>query len=415
MTDYPRFFSKNYVLPVIVDFEKNYDNIVVSTGNATKKFLLDRVRSTQWISSSPGGLVKEKDWQIDNFDDDPIAWVSADAEVTVTRDASIKHEGTASVKVAITSAWAGGLIAYHNLPATLDMTRDTGLKWWYRANITSGLSNLFFVLSESLNCATIDKVFAFPSDESTLTWHEVIKTGAISLDEVKSIGLRDVSGTLDGRNIWVDDLRTTRDPEIVEVQFYEGSVALDRTINAIALQNINLKEFKLQYENTGGEWADVIGASWTDNSATSLLQEFSDITTGRMRLVIESTQTANQEKKIGELFLIENLYDLTDAMDTYRPTRISKWGDFRLANFENAEWWIKEKYKATVGLRRISLTELNALKAVYDLHEEFVWIPEPESRPDEIYLVTWKPPWSEPYSSLYKGLGYNVTLNLEEV
>jgi len=406
MADYPRFFSKNYVAPRIVDFQDDLNNIIVSNGDDLRKFLYDRNKNTQW--SGTGGKVD----QIDSCDDDPVAWVSADSEVTVSRDAGDKQEGTASVKMETSAIWAGGLMAYHNLTLG-DLTETNQLKIWVKSSFP-GLSPIRFVISESLNCATIDKTEAL----QTVTigaWTEIVwDVDWPTLDDVKSIGFQDTVG-LTSWTLNFDDIRLVQDYEEIEIQFYEGSAALDRTVNTLLLQNINLKEFKLQYENSSGIWVDVPGASWTNNTENRVFKEFSDITTGRMRLRMDETIVAGQPKKIGEFWLLNNLYDLTDAMDIYRPTRIQDWGSNRLANFGDSLWWLNEKYKAVVGFRRITISELNELKALYDLHEEVVWLPEPESRPDEIYLVNFKSPWSEPYSSLYKGLGFNVDFTLEEV
>jgi hypothetical protein len=408
MADYPRFFSKNYVAPRIVDFQNDLSNIIDSSNDANKKFLFDRNKNTQW--SGTGGVVN----QIDSCDDDPVAWVSADPEVTVSRDTSVKHEGTASVRFQFSSSWAGGLAAYHNL-ALGDLSEFEKLKIWFYPNL-SGLQNFGFVLSQSLNCATQDRVEYIGQTLTPSTWNEIIWDVSWGvLTDVKSIGIRDISTPLANLDLRMDDVRITKEYEEIEVEFYEGSVALDRTINTLLLQNINLKKFKLQYEDSGGDWADVPGTVFTDNSNTRVMVEFSDITTGRMRLRMDETIIADQPKKVGEFWLLNNLYDLTDAMDIYRPTRIQDWGSNRLANFGDSLWWLNEKYKAVVGFRRITVSELEELKTIYDLHEEVVWLPEPESRPDEIYLVNFKSPWSEPYSSLYKGLGFNVDFTLEEV
>lgn len=409
MGDYPRFFSKNYMQPRVTDFQDDLSNIIATHGSAYRKFLYDRNINTQWVSEV--GSRDDLD-VIDNCDDDPVAWVSADAEVTVTRDTSVKQEGTASVRLQFSGSWAGGLAAYHNLDIG-NVTRTEFLALVRHSSI-GDISNLKFVVSVSENCATLDEVYSFGSGPTGTFVTNQWTPDWSSLGDVKSIGIYDdnVYTNLDLR---VDYIRISQDPEEIEIQFYEGSVEVDRTINTFLLQNINLKEFKLQYEDSGGSWQNVTGAVFTDNALTRILVEFSDITTGRMKLIMNKTITKSEEKKIGEFWLLDNLYDLTDAMDAYRPATLQKQGSFRLSSFNDTLWWLAEKYKATVGLKRITLAELGQLKAIYDPHEPFVWFPEPESRPNEIYLVNWKSPWSEPYSSKYKGLGYDVSMVLEEV
>lgn len=412
MADYPRFFSKNYVQPSIVDFQKDYSNIPVTGGDDTRKFLVDRNKNSQWNS----GATQDASYQIDSFDADPLEWTAAQGGVTLTRDTTIKHEGTASLKLE-TGTISSGLLAYKNFDTPIDISQGEKVKIWWMSNLSSlNLANLQLLFDADADCVSPDKVLSFSNVGTVDTWEEFQWTTDLSgLSSVKSIGLKDSSGLLDNFTLHFDDLRITKEPDTVEVQFYEGSNPIDRTVNTLCLENINLKEFKLQYEDSGGSWADVSGMSWTTNTETFLFEEFSDITTGRMRLIIYKTMTQNDNKKIGEFWLMKNLYDLTDAMDTYSPSTLQDDGFVRLATFEDSLWWLHEKYKATVGLKRITLTELNELKTIYDYHEPFVWIPEPELRPDKFYLVTWKSPWSEPYSSQYKGLGYDVRFNLEEV
>ena len=116
MSDYPRFFSKNYVAPKVIDFQKDLSNIIVTHGDNLKQFLFDRNLNTQWKSGTGS---RDDEGQIDNCDDDPVAWISADSEVTVTRDNTIKHEGSASVRIQTSGTWAGGLMAYKNLPLSI--------------------------------------------------------------------------------------------------------------------------------------------------------------------------------------------------------------------------------------------------------------------------------------------------------
>ena len=83
----------------------------------------------------------------------------------------------------------------------------------------------------------------------------------------------------------------------IEIIFYEGSAVINRTIDTFVLQNINLKDFKIQYY-TGGAYADIADTVFTTNAdSTKRIKLSSSITTSKIKLLMKATITPAEEKK----------------------------------------------------------------------------------------------------------------------
>ena len=74
----------------------------------------------------------------------------------------------------------------------------------------------------------------------------------------------------------------------IEIVFYEGSNAINRTYDTIVLQGINLKKFKLQ-NYTGGAYADIAGAAYTTNAESTLrIKLAASVTGSKIKLLMEN-------------------------------------------------------------------------------------------------------------------------------
>lgn len=92
-----------------------------------------------------------------------------------------------------------------------------------------------------------------------------------------------------------------------QAAFYEGSTKVAKNVTVVALLNINLKRFKVEYRVNGGSWTIVPGMDFTsvDFAAAQLIVAFDSLTpivADEMLLTATDTQAANQEKAVG-LFL----------------------------------------------------------------------------------------------------------------
>jgi hypothetical protein len=175
----------------------------------------------------------------------------------------------------------------------------------------------------------------------------------------------------------------------IEVIFKEGSVAVSRTFDTLVLQNINLKKFKFQYDN-GGLYSDIDGTSFTTNAATSLrIKLAAPVTTTKIRLVIESTIIANEEKKIGELWAMLETYRLENSF-TKRNRQDTFQGNFyRLGDGTGGKWKLYDKWGKVYTLRNLTDTQLAALESIYRAHSLFTFYENYTRNIDLIKQVFW--------------------------
>jgi hypothetical protein len=205
----------------------------------------------------------------------------------------------------------------------------------------------------------------------------------------------------------------------VAVEFYESGVAVSRTIDRILLINHNLKDWHLDYWD-GSAW--VLLLTVTADALGNTLKTLSSTATTKVRLRATATQIADAEKFVGEMVVCALLVDPgRDVEPAYAPrwrelTAELVMGEGSLHRVTTR--WAQnrvQRYEASVTFSFLNSAARDALKAVRDDAEPFLWYPESVTRPAEIYLVFWSAPWAEKYVSSYKGAGSQVTMEVREV
>ena len=156
------------------------------------------------------------------------------------------------------------------------------------------------------------------------------------------------------------------------------------TVNRIVLQNTNAKNFVLYY---GGVTANTLAlttscgtaaSSWTQNSATNLYMILASTTAmTSLSLDIRSTQTANEEKALGQLIVTSQLYTFTRNPDIggYTPSVKAKEIKHEMSEGGTLTYRIRDKVKYDLRVRHN--TDTANLRTVYDLNQEFYFAPFP--------------------------------------
>lgn len=239
------------------------------------------------------------------------------------------------------------------------------------------MANMFFLSKNYLNA----------DDTITPTSNDAIKT--YLYDQNKSTQ-------------WESTGETDEDGDYscqIEITFYEGSLTTNRTIDTIVLQNINLKKFKFEYYD--GSWNAMAETQYTTNADTSLrIKLSSSVTCSKIRLMMDETIVATQEKKVGELWLLLETLELT-LTKTTRRSRVDylEGGNYRLADGILEQWTVAlnnalaTKWQASYQLQWITDTVLNSLKDIYDTHDVITVTLDYARDVDAIYLCQWTGEW----------------------
>lgn len=199
------------------------------------------------------------------------------------------------------------------------------------------------------------------------------------------------------------------------INFYEGGNAITRTIDRLLITGCNLKRFKLQYDNGSG-LIDISETIITNNDNENIYIEFATkIGVNQIKLIMDSTIVANQEKEIAELMVMEEKYEFVECSITYPTTHREKSGGFELADGTLERWQISEKFGCSLDFEGINQSMRDSLRNIFDNFEEFFLYPEPSDKPGDIYLGTFINVWGEQYSYMSnKNFGYNLQLTFQE-
>lgn len=209
-------------------------------------------------------------------------------------------------------------------------------------------------------------------------------------------------------------------PVTIEVDFFEGTVAIARTFDTIILINHNLKNYTVDYWN-GTAWVNIITTTADVTPVATLYNSFGSIGATKIRIVMNSTQTANLEKVIGEIVCAALQLDMGIDLSTYSVTYRQKVKSLLMGDgsmHQALVFWSpyrSEKYEAKVGFENLSLSNVASLAAIKEAGAPFLWYPESSTRPDDIYFVHWANPLTWKYSSLYKTSGVDVSLDFKEI
>lgn len=227
---------------------------------------------------------------------------------------------------------------------------------------------------------------------------------------------------------WVSVASSDAVTETYNARMYEGALQVSRTVDVIALLGINLKNFLVEYSNNdGASWTTVPGLDYqvgvADFSGTDKIAALaSSITFNRLRVSMYRTQTANQEKELGELIVAALTYQPTAGMSTFRPEPDENVKTVVLADgtidythiYRSDDSFEMQRFQ--VAFAAVSQTVRDALRAIKRDINPFLFWPEPGDDVPEVYLCRIAPDsFRAAYLSLRRAAGYNISMTVEEV
>lgn len=220
---------------------------------------------------------------------------------------------------------------------------------------------------------------------------------------------------------WVSEGADSDGTEItLAATFIEGGEIVQKTIGYVILVNHNLSNPTIEYFD-GSTWVELDSATGVVDG-TSVFS-FGEVTCEQVRVRVDHTQVAHQEKYIGEFIACAGVLVPSKDLVGYDVQMVQRKAyELQLADGSVQKTTVmfsvnrSSKYEANVRFDFLTVDELEVLQAYRDTAQAFLWQPESETRPDEIYLVNWAGNgFKQQYVSTYKGAGYRVELMLKEV
>lgn len=199
----------------------------------------------------------------------------------------------------------------------------------------------------------------------------------------------------------------------------------EQNIDRLAIENHNLKSFRIYYNsNTANLFtlndALTVSSEWASNSETS--QYFRCDTVACSIITIEATATmiANAEKRISQFWACTKLHVFTTdpGSSGYDPELDRKEYRHEMSDGGSALYVVQDNFKCRIKRRYVDTSEYSDLLSMYQRNDSLVFVPEPTgtSWNDQIWAVNWVGKFDcMGYSDNYKGSGYNLTMNLEEI
>lgn len=198
--------------------------------------------------------------------------------------------------------------------------------------------------------------------------------------------------------------------EVITIDF-----GYSKPFDRLMLLNHNIKAFSLEKEDT------TVILSGSNLSTNYFYGSFNKVTLQKVILKCLITQTANQEKKVGELMLMEHYYTLPNNPSEINSQYREEAGEINMADGTKKMYKIpgSERFGEDWTFEAIPLSMTNELKAIktsYYKHPFSVYL-LPDERPDTIYLCNWVNPYEEEVLQKWDSSGrlYKLRIDLREV
>ena len=199
-----------------------------------------------------------------------------------------------------------------------------------------------------------------------------------------------------------------------------------QSVDRIAIQNTNIKTFKLHNGTTATTFAltstmDTATSSWTNNAETDKYLIFAaTVSTIQVDLDISAT-TDNAVAYIGELSIAGNMYTLpiNPNYSGYKPNIKPKEFIHTMSDGGISMYRIATNYQADIKLTYYTATAVTQLENIYNLESNFMITPYPTVAAwgSELYAVNWIGAFEfrKPAGNTPNVQGYNGTLRLRGI
>jgi len=181
-----------------------------------------------------------------------------------------------------------------------------------------------------------------------------------------------------------------------------------RNVNCIIMRNANIKGLRVYSGSTtlfDGEILD-----------DDVIIPFNALSTPVIQLEVKTTKTANQNKKIGELYCGQILLALPN-FESYSPQReLFESGSFRTLGGKLIAYRGKNKYASRWRLTLADPASKDAVELLFRQNPLVTFWPEPNARPRELFDVGWKIealPYA--YTDVFKPAGHTIEAEVTEI
>lgn len=252
-----------------------------------------------------------------------------------------------------------------------------------------------------------------------------IDYGTFTVTEMDTLIDRLIDG--DPFSYWQGSSESDAVTVTMNFDFRKGSVLYSRAFDLVILQNINWKNFIVEYSNdNGATWATVTGLDYTvsNNTATDIITNIAAGLTGHMlRITITTTfaSTPNAAKKMGGLIVCQSAVQLSGGFLDYKVKNRETIREIMLADGSLSREIIQrsatsyEFFGASFDCPIVTAAELASLRTIKRVGDPFIFIPEPGVAPYEAYQCYFDGAWGYAYENAVRSVGYAIPMKVKEV
>jgi hypothetical protein len=244
---------------------------------------------------------------------------------------------------------------------------------------------------------------------------DCLAAGAISVSSGDAFKARafDMTGSA-----WTSLGSSDATPEYYSFQFYTGPAKTPQLVDTIALIGFNGKDFSISYSYNGGA-PTVVNVSGYAGS-NYFLKLANSVMMDSVRVDIQNTQTANQEKQIGKFYVGAVIFQPPMSFYQYKCNHPDNIKTVVLADGTKDETAVYrsdssfEMWSCSMAFRGVSAALRDQFKAL-KLVRPMAVMPKPGDDPGDIFIARIVPGgYDEEILAIGSDL-YVVTLQIEEV
>lgn len=211
--------------------------------------------------------------------------------------------------------------------------------------------------------------------------------------------------------------------EVVDIALYDGAAQVVRSLDFLALLNINFKSFTVELSDDGGTSFHTTYTE-TDYALSYWVKDLSAAAkdANYIRITANTTQTANSYKKLGTVVAAGLLKQMPEPPSTpidrnevetaIALTMSDGSKDISYIRRSDASFTF---YQASLNFRYVPAADLRELQELRRENPVFLLYPEPGDKQDEVFYCRFSTPLKIKYSSEYKGAGHDLAFGVEEI
>lgn len=185
-------------------------------------------------------------------------------------------------------------------------------------------------------------------------------------------------------------------------------------ITNVLLQNHNFKQFRVFYDSVT---ANSLYTA-TTNSETSTYISFGSVTVNSIQLQIDSCQTSDTEKSIGEFIIneLQFVFERNPEISNYNPLVDRKQIIHEMADGGVTLHNIQDKYRVKMKFDFITENFYNDLLSLYSSGIPFCYVPFPTTSSwlGQAYEMVWSGNFDFKYATNVRSIGYKGTILFQE-